>query len=169
MNSTRTRQPSIGGAKQQQGVALVIALVFLLLLTIIGVTAMQNATLQERMAGNVRDRNVGLQSAEFALRDAEQVVDDGVSTAAGYVFATDDAPDWRATDCAGGDVSVVADAGLNAEVDSAPCYFAEEFVSAPLVAGSGDAELRYRITALATGRSPDTRVVVRSSYRTVGN
>lgn len=166
MNSQRTLQSRMVSAKQQRGVALVIALVFLLLLTIIGVTAMQTATLQERMAGNVRDRNVGLQAGEFALRDAEQLVEDGTSTSESFVSRAGDAPDWRdIDDCTNGNVALVTDADLAEEVASAPCYFVEEFVTAPLVAGSGDAELRYQITAIASGRSPDSRVVVRSTYR----
>ncbi len=55
----------------QRGMALVTSLIFLVLLTLVGVTAMQNTTLEEKMAGNNRDRNVAFQSAEAALRDAE--------------------------------------------------------------------------------------------------
>ena len=170
MNMPALPSERLSMASRQQGVALVIALVFLLLLTIIGVTAMQTATLQERMAGNLRDRNVGLQAGELTLRDAEQTVEAGVSTNSDFVFRDGDAPDWRDTDCDDdGSVSVVSDTDLSNEVDSAPCYFAEENVTAPLVAGSGDAELRYQITAIASGRSPDSRVVVRSTYRIPGN
>lgn len=56
---------------RQRGSALIIALVFLLLMTLIGVTAMQTTTLQERMAGNMRDRNLALQAAEAALLQGE--------------------------------------------------------------------------------------------------
>ena len=35
----------------QRGMALLVSLVFLLLLTLIGLSSMQNATLQEKMAG----------------------------------------------------------------------------------------------------------------------
>lgn len=38
----------------QRGMALLVSLVFLLVLTLIGLSSMQNATLQEKMAG--RDR-----------------------------------------------------------------------------------------------------------------
>lgn len=58
-------------AAAQAGAVLVISLIFLLLMTIIGVTTMQTTTLQERMAGNTRDMNLALQSAESALRDGE--------------------------------------------------------------------------------------------------
>lgn len=56
----------------QDGSALIISLVFLVLLTMIGVASIQDSTLQERMAGNERDRNLAFQSAEAALRAGER-------------------------------------------------------------------------------------------------
>lgn len=38
----------------------------------LGLAAMQGATLEEKMAGNQRDRNIAFEAAEAALRDAEQ-------------------------------------------------------------------------------------------------
>ena len=55
----------------QNGSALIISLVFLLILTMIGVASIQDSTLQERMAGNERDRNLAFQAAEAALRVGE--------------------------------------------------------------------------------------------------
>lgn len=43
----------------------------LLLLTIIGVTAIQTTSLEEKMAGNMRDQNLAFQAAESALRVGE--------------------------------------------------------------------------------------------------
>ena len=57
--------------RSQRGAALIISLIFLLLLTIIGVTASQTTILQERMAGNVKDRNMAFQASEAALRAGE--------------------------------------------------------------------------------------------------
>jgi hypothetical protein len=42
----------------QSGMALIVSLVFLLLLTLLGISSMQNANLQEKMAGSVSLRNV---------------------------------------------------------------------------------------------------------------
>ena len=55
----------------QTGVVLVISLIILLLLTIIGLTAMQTTALEEKMAGHLRDKNLAFQAAESALRAAE--------------------------------------------------------------------------------------------------
>lgn len=58
----------------QRGMALLVSLVFLLLLTLIGISSMQNATLQEKMAGSVTLRNQSFQAAEAALRVGESAV-----------------------------------------------------------------------------------------------
>ncbi|MCK9604950.1 MAG: PilX N-terminal domain-containing pilus assembly protein [Methylomonas sp.] len=55
----------------QSGVVLVVGLIMLLLLTIIGVAGVQSTSLEEKMAGNNRDRNLAFQSAEAALRAGE--------------------------------------------------------------------------------------------------
>ena len=53
---------------KQRGVALVMAMVFLLMLTIIGVTAVSTSALEEKMAGNLSDKNLSFQAAESASR-----------------------------------------------------------------------------------------------------
>jgi len=58
----------------QRGMALLISLVFLLLLTLIGISSMQNATLQEKMASSVTLRNQSFQLAEATLRMGESAV-----------------------------------------------------------------------------------------------
>jgi type IV pilus assembly protein PilX len=57
---------------RQQGAALITGLIFLVVLTMIGITAARISTLEERMSGNMRDRSLAMQAAEMALRDAEQ-------------------------------------------------------------------------------------------------
>ena len=65
----RSRHPGTG--RQQAGAVLFISLMLLLMLTILGVTAMNNVTMEERMAGNLRDTDLAFQAGEAALRDAE--------------------------------------------------------------------------------------------------
>lgn len=55
----------------QAGVALVTGLVFLAMLMLLAVTAMKSTTLEERMAGNARSRDLAFQGAEAAVRAAE--------------------------------------------------------------------------------------------------
>ena len=64
------RHPPI--RNRQTGTALIIALIFLLLMTLLGTSSMRTSTMQERMAGNMRDWNLGFQSAEASLREAEE-------------------------------------------------------------------------------------------------
>jgi len=56
---------------RQRGVVLIVSLVFLLLLTLLATSSLQNATLQEKMAGSVALRDVSFQAAEAVLRTAE--------------------------------------------------------------------------------------------------
>ncbi len=56
---------------RQQGIALFMALVFLLILTILGITSMGTSNLQEKMAQNAKDRGLAFQAAETAMLAAE--------------------------------------------------------------------------------------------------
>ena len=56
----------------QSGSALIISLILLVLLTIIGISSMQNTTMQEVMSGNTKQQHRSFQAAEVGLRDAER-------------------------------------------------------------------------------------------------
>lgn len=58
-------------AKSQNGVVLIVSLVFLLLLTLLASSSMQNATLQEKVAGTLGLGSAAFQSAEALLRTGE--------------------------------------------------------------------------------------------------
>ena len=64
-------------ANRQHGVALITGLIFLVMLTLISVTAARMSSLEERMSGNMRDRSLAMQAAEMALRDAERDIRGG--------------------------------------------------------------------------------------------
>jgi type IV pilus assembly protein PilX len=161
-------------AHGQQGSALAIALVFLLLLTLIGVTAMQTTTLQERMAGNVRDRTLAFQAAEAALRDGEAFLSQAAlpqfDNTGGLLAprlnagmtATWDAHDWT------GNSRLYS--GTLADVAEQPRYVIEEL---PPVQSSGDTarfgalpEIGvYRVTARGVGGTPDAVVILQTTFR----
>jgi Tfp pilus assembly protein PilX len=65
----RARPFSAGGIApaRQRGVALVVALVVLLILTIIGVSALVSTALEGMMAGNTQEQNRALQAAETGI------------------------------------------------------------------------------------------------------
>lgn len=60
----------------QRGTTLIVSLIMLLLLTIIGTSAIRSTLMDERMAGNTRDQQIAFQAAEAALRDAESYLTD---------------------------------------------------------------------------------------------
>lgn len=68
--------PTSSASYQQRGAVLIVALIMLLLLTLIGMASIRGTSLQENMAGNMRDSNLALQAAEAALRRGEEVVED---------------------------------------------------------------------------------------------
>lgn len=59
---------------RQGGFALMMALIFLLLISMLAIAASQHALLQERMAGSLRNAQQARMSAETALRGAEYKV-----------------------------------------------------------------------------------------------
>ena len=60
-----------GQPPQQRGVVMLVALILLLILSLLGVTAARMQTVEERMARNNDNRQIGAQAAEAALRSAE--------------------------------------------------------------------------------------------------
>ena len=158
-----------------------VSLLLLLVMTMIGVTAVQVTSLEEKMAGNTRDRNLAFQAAEAALRVGEnaiaaavavdangQLTGMGIATfealfngattgyyAAGTVpgdLLTGDTQSW------GGDNVVSANVDL-ASVAAPPKYVIEKLNSA-------DAKQHpFRITSYATGGTDSAVVVLQSTYR----
>jgi type IV pilus assembly protein PilX len=71
--------PSSSHAKQS-GVVMFVALILLLILSLLGVTAARMQTVEERMARNDDNRQLGAQAAEAALRAAENGLLTGIYT-----------------------------------------------------------------------------------------
>ncbi|MEI2743120.1 MAG: PilX N-terminal domain-containing pilus assembly protein [Candidatus Competibacter sp.] len=89
----RNRIVLMRGPLQQRGAALVVGLILLVVVTLVGVGAMQSTTLQEKMAGNLRDSNLSFQAAETALRLCENSLQiDYTNQVASLVAGTISAP-----------------------------------------------------------------------------
>lgn len=58
-------------ARRERGAVLFVALVFLILVTLLALTATSTSILQEKMTGGMRNRQLGLMGAESALRGGE--------------------------------------------------------------------------------------------------
>lgn len=59
-------------SSQQRGFVLVTAVIFLMVLSLLGVMAVRGSLFEERAAANDRDLSVARENAELALRDAER-------------------------------------------------------------------------------------------------
>lgn len=57
--------------KRQNGVALFMSLIMLLILTLLGLSSVQTTSMQERMSRNARDSNLAFQGAESATKASE--------------------------------------------------------------------------------------------------
>lgn len=162
---------------RQQGAALIVALVFLLAMTLIGITAMQGTSQQEKMAGNVRDMNISLLAAESAMRVAEQqLFSSNTFTANTGQCLFDNSPDrnstwldfWRSDDQWSSCHSI---SGLT-QVSAQPKYAIEDLgmVSVPETSQKqsrpgGRAQARiFRITVRGQGISEDVATVLQSFY-----
>jgi type IV pilus assembly protein PilX len=53
---------------EQKGFILAIAMIFLLILTVLAITSIKRATVDEKVSGNLRAQNLAFQAAESALR-----------------------------------------------------------------------------------------------------
>lgn len=161
---------------RQQGAALIVSLVLLLVVTVLGVTAMRTTTLQERMAGNLRDNNLAFQAAEAALRDGEQFLQQAAlptfdSTAGLLPRQTNagQASFWNSHNWAGNSRQATRLSDVTMTVEP-PRYVIEEL---PPVPAEGDSvrfgplpEVGfYRVTARGVGGTTDAVVVLQTTYR----
>lgn len=82
MNHLRPRSKisDFSAPNRQRGAALYVALMMLILLSLIGVAALQVTGLQERMSANYRATNMALQNAEALTRERELDIDRQVNS-----------------------------------------------------------------------------------------
>lgn len=169
--------PHMMSLRKQCGSVLAIALIFLLLMTLLGVTAMRTTTMQERMAGNVRDRNLAFQAAEVALREGESFI--VANPAAVYSNAdglyqppgADEHNHWDVIDWLADGNSRATSASLD-DVARQPRYIIEEMaagsteIPASVEADAPLTETRvYRVTAMGWGGNINTQVMLQSRFR----
>jgi type IV pilus assembly protein PilX len=172
---------------RQDGAALVISLILLLILTVIGMSAIQTTTTEERMAGNMRDTQIAFQSAEAVMRDAEQFIEGTVATSAfndsNGLFNNNDSdgtaePDYTATSTW---TSSSTSRAYSLSVPGIPAanqprYFIKHIGAIEIEQGSSkkkgtgkvggpgtDVEL-FRITVKGFGASGKSQVILRSHY-----
>ena len=168
---------------REGGAILVTSMLLLLVLTIIGITAMQMTRMQERMAGNTRDLNLAFQGSEAGLRNGESLIQ--VQTArpdnctgvpcnfwqSGTLTRPETRDDsWWTTN--GEEFEADNDRSTTtaevADLKADPRFVVESigFVSDSLTVGHGPPEGRdfYQVTGRSTGGSGAANTVLRSTY-----
>lgn len=189
------RNDRINVASTQRGAVLITGLIFLVVLTLLGTTALQGTVLEERMAGNLRDETLAFQAAEAALRSGEHFLEqvtlpefngsDGLYHYACSEGLNPDAeeeeeesltcpptPDpvtemnWNADDSKQTDVAMEG-------VASQPRYFIEQLGNISLQGDSGSAQqsgtaldaTMFRIVARGVGGTETATALLQSTYR----
>ena len=166
----------------QRGLSLVTTLLFMVAALMLGVSVLSVNVMQERTIGNTKDRDLALQAAEAALRDAELDLKANVS---GFTFKDDceaglcTPPSQRAAPSSlsveqvagfswNSGKAASAFPGVNAQARyviekvgdlGTPSGESMKLGVAPTSAGTG-----YRITARAVGSRPETVVILQSMY-----
>jgi type IV pilus assembly protein PilX len=96
---------------RQQGLAMVMSLVILLILTLLGITAMNTSNLQLLMTGNSQYQMTALNTAEDIIRTAEDTVTTLVATkvppASGYYDISGGNPEVDLTEFTWPDAGVI--------------------------------------------------------------
>ena len=82
------RRPS-NPHRRQRGAVLFISLIMLLLLTLIGITAMQVTLLQERMAGGFRVQHQAFQQTEGTLKSTRKDLNDAANSSGALYYSPD--------------------------------------------------------------------------------
>jgi len=170
---------------RQSGAVLIVSLLMLLIMTLLGVTAMNSTTLEEKMAGNMRDRNTAMQASEAALKAAEaalnalankpsEVTNCHASTCAwvrGSVpdLANQSASWWASNGVEYGAAGVVDIAGVATD----PRVVVEVQADLPDTLDDGQGTSTgvkfYRVTARATGATDDAQVILQTTYNKLIN
>jgi type IV pilus assembly protein PilX len=175
-----------------RGFSLLTVLLMMAVLAFLALGALNVSVIQERMAGNLRDRNLALQAAEAALRDAEADIEANLSADSAFVsgctaglcvpasMAASGAVStlrWKTVDwssAAGQSRAYGSATGATAlpDVAAQPRYLIELLpvlppsagTSANLGSGLDDNVQAFRITARGVGLRSSTVVILQSTY-----
>jgi len=169
----RKTQEAIFSSRQQQGATLVTTLIFLTLIVILTVSTLQTSELEQQMAGNLYTRNIAFQAAEATLRDAEKHLQ-GLSGLSGFSNNCDnglcysegcfnnDILDFKSNAIVYGDQTGTSPLQ---GVSQQPRYLIEGIKYSEAGSAADDFTLLYRITAIASGKSNDSEVILTTTYR----
>lgn len=183
ISSVRLKMLPPKGLSKQQGALLVTSLVFLVIMTLIGVTAMRTAVLDEKMASNFRCSKIAFEAAEASILNAERdiianlvvplVSFDGNRSSdghAGRYWLTENEPsvsslfsvaNWDAPGASAPYPSNISGISLQ------PRWLTKVLaIDGPLnLSMEGETGVVFRTTARGTGCTDESVVMVRTIYR----
>lgn len=180
--TTRWTSTSRLGAARQRGAVLVVGLIFLALMTLIGVTAYSVATQEERMAANARDRMRAFEAAEAALRHCEGLLSGPVPPPLAAATTNSptgmyDAPNWdeqekwqAASWTSADSLQVPGGSARWGEVFEPPRCIVQRLARTRTANPSVRAELpwglayAYQVTARGVGANRNTVVVLQTMF-----
>lgn len=171
--ASRSSSVRLSPRGSQGGIALVVALILLVVMTLVGLSGLRNVTLEERMTANTFDRSVSFQAAEAALKEAEVLVQTqnltmrpgaGICIAATGVCGPpvpltqerwiDNTAPW-----------VNATALANGGINITPQYMIEFLELFPCPGGPAGTDCpRYRITSRSNAGADRSDVLLQSIY-----
>ena len=170
--------------RRQRGIALVTSLLVLVLVTLLALSAVSTSVFEERMAGNARDRSLAFESAEYALREAQDFLAGAVlpsfsatgGASGGYYRDLNTSPSgekeevyWRDThDWSAHAVTATKTNGVLTG-QAQPKYVIEEYPAISCVGFSKKwppppPRNVYRVTARAQGQTTEAVVILQSWY-----
>jgi type IV pilus assembly protein PilX len=161
--------------RRQQGVVLILALLFALAILILGGSAVRTVVMAEKKGGNLRNQSMSFEAAEAALLAAESHLkmtaflnhaatpgDYGIGASPlaagvdGGLAASWSGFDWAATAPANATAVTVTVNGVDKKA-----YYVIETLVPPVGGGVTEA---FRVTAYAQGGSGDATSLLQSTY-----
>lgn len=165
--------------KKQSGVALIISLIVLTVLTILVLSGTQSTTMQEKMSAALRDAHISLEITESGVRDAEEMIEtltgvSGFNGTAGLYSENNGPADMFAKSIWSDSLTRAATTSVSGHVSR---YFVEYLGQLPLdenlsginmmgygeTTGGGDIH-GFKIVSRSTGRDGNTERIIVSYY-----
>lgn len=156
-------------AQRQRGMVLPLSMIILLVVTLLGITAIQGLSMDERMSSNRQQRSTAFQDAEGKLRAAELVLK---NSAADAVFTGADLTitDWMSVTFPDTGYIIELLGKIDAtttENQSSGGIMVPTLAGSPMIGANTDGDANsvrlYRITA--RGESADSVVILQSTYK----
>jgi len=179
--------------EREHGAVMIVSLLLLLIMTVLALGASQATRMQERMAGNARDHDLALQSAEAGLRAGERWIKSLVTAPSPCAAAKcqvyelgvpqndqsqtkpliyRDQAWWTSMSQAYTASGTITGSGKDTEIGMAkqdPEFLVEELEEVPDAltvppTGPPPSKMHYRITSRGIGGSDKSAVVIQSTW-----